>query len=242
VRTFNRDWAFVLERTAKGFRRRRGLVNKSDVVMPAHRVQAVALRTRWLRRRFGWYGLKFVSLAHDAKAGSHVVAPFARLAEIEPIARAAGFPLPDAATAWQRPVKRAFIDRALLGSLPPALATIALLVSPMPALALLSVLAIPAMALRQAYLWRRTRHAIDRHQIYARSGWLAPRVDVARRVKLQSAEIVQGPLAQRGGYATLHLGLAGGTMAFQALPIAEARRLRAAVLASIAGLDFSRLS
>src|SRR5690606_27737066 len=76
MRTFLRDWGFTLERTAKGFRRRRGLLTRTDVVMPAHRVQALAFGTGILRRRFGWHGLKFVSLAQDAGASSHDVAPF----------------------------------------------------------------------------------------------------------------------------------------------------------------------
>lgn len=242
VRTINRDWGFVLERTAKGFRRRRGLFTKTDVVMPAHRVQAIALRTRWLRRRFGWHGLKFVSLAQDDKAGSHVVAPFAQLEEIAPIARAAGFPLPGDDLAWQRPARRAFIDRAVLGALVPLVAAIGSAFSPLPALALLPLAAIPIVVLRQALLWPRSRYAIDARQIYSRRGWLAPRIDVASQVKLQSVEITQGPLARRGGYATLHLGLAGGTLSLDALPVAEARGMRAAVLDSMAGVDFSRLA
>jgi len=38
VRTFLRDWDFRLERTSKGFRRRRGMFTRTDVVMPVHRV------------------------------------------------------------------------------------------------------------------------------------------------------------------------------------------------------------
>ena len=83
---------------------------------------------------------------------------------------------------------------------------------------------------------------MDERQVYASHGWLAPRVDVANRIKLQSVELAQGPLARRGGYATVHLGLAGGTMAFHAVPLAEARRIRESVLESIVRLDFSRLS
>jgi putative membrane protein len=242
ARTINRDWGFVLERTAKGFGRRRGLFTKTDVVMPVHRVQAITLRTRWLRRCFGWHDLRFVSLAQDAKAGSHVVAPFAQLAEIEPIARAAGFALPGDQTSWRRPEPRAFVDRAAVGSLLPILAAIGLSLSNTPGLALLPLLAVPLIALRQAALWHRARHAADEQHIFSRRGWLAPRIDVANRVKLHSAEISQGPLARRGGYATLRLGLAGGTLAFDALPIAEAKAMRAAVLESIARVDFSRLS
>src|SRR5690606_38665599 len=61
--TFAREYGFRLDRTDKGFRRRRGLFNKTDVVLPAHRVQAARIETGLIRARFGWHGLKFVSLA-----------------------------------------------------------------------------------------------------------------------------------------------------------------------------------
>ncbi len=242
VRTVARDWGFELTRTPKGFRRRRGLFTRTDVVMPAHRVQAVEVRTRLLRRLFGWHDLKFVSLAQDSESGSHTVAPFARMEEIAPIAAAAGFPLPGPEIEWHRPAKRAFVDAAVLGSLVPVAAAVGLLFSPVPLAAPLPLLALPFIALSQVLNWRRARHALDARQVYGRHGWLAPKIDVANRVKLQSVEIAQGPLARRGGYATLHLGLAGGKMSFEAVPIDEARRIRHAVLGSIAGCDFSRLS
>lgn len=242
ARTFARDWGFVLEKTAKGFRRRRGLFTKSDVVMPAHRVQALQLRTRLLRKRFGWHALKFVSLAQDAGSASHVVAPFADVEEIAPIARAAGFALPGPEVDWHRPAPRAFLDRALMGSLLPVAVSLGFLFSSAPLAAALPLLALPLISARQYFRWRRARHAIDTRHVYAAHGWLAPSVDVASRVKLQSVEIRQGPLARRGGYATLHLGLAGGTLVFEAVPLAEARDIRDAVLGSIAAVDFSRLN
>ncbi|MFA9201476.1 MAG: PH domain-containing protein [Cypionkella sp.] len=142
---------------------------------------------------------------------------------------------------WQRPARRAFADRTVLGALPPLVAAAGLAASPLPGLALVPLALLPIVALRQAFLWRHARHAIDERQIYARRGWLAPRVQVANRAKLQSVEIAQGPLARRGGYATLHLGLAGGTLAFDALPLEEARAMREAILGSIARVDFSKL-
>ena len=74
-----------------------------------------------------------------------------------------------------------------------------------------------------------------------REGWIAPRLDIASRVKLQSVEIVQGPLARRRGYADIKFGVAGGTLEMKGVPLESARAIRAAVLDSIAAVDFSRL-
>ena len=247
ARTFARDWGFRLDRTPRGFRRRRGLFTRTDTVMPAHRVQALSFSTRVIRRRFGWHGLRFVSLAQDSGAASHDVAPFAKWGELEPIARAAGFDPPDEAVDWRRSSARYRVDGAVIGSFLAvaigALVAVALRVTeaapPWLALVVFGVaVAVPAW---QALLWRFERHALDARQLYARRGWLAPKTDVTSRVKLQSVEIVQGPIARRRGYATLHLGLAGGTLAIEGLPIGRARELREAILESIAATDFSRL-
>ncbi|MEW4449607.1 PH domain-containing protein [Qipengyuania sp. JC766] len=242
VRTFLRDWEFRLERTAKGFRRRRGLLTKTDVVMPVHRVQAVQIGTRILRRQFGWHGLKFVSLAQDSGSSSHDVAPFAKLAEIDPIIRAAGFEPPAGDLAWQRPSGAYRVDKALLGFLSMAVvAAVTWVFAPFFWIALIPLAVGVFIAFREAFVWRYERNALCERQLFQRSGWLAPDTRIANRVKLQSVEISQGPLARKRGYSTLHLGLAGGSFDLQGLPVARARELRDAVLASISRTDFSEL-
>jgi putative membrane protein len=254
-RTALRDWGFRLEETPKGLRRRRGLLTRTDVVMRLHRVQALKVTTGILRRRFGWYGLGVVSLAQEAKSESHVVVPFGTMDEIAPVVRTTGFALPDDATEWHRSARQQRTDSVVLtlapfAALAAVVATIAtLLVSrpgevpagwPMLAAAGLAVVG-GFLALREWHLWRHSRHAIDARQLYVRHGWLAPRLDIASRVKLQSVEIAQGPLARRRGYADLKFGVAGGTLEMHGVPLDEARAIRAAVLDSIAAVDFSRL-
>ena len=71
---------------AKGKTTPDGLFTLTDMVMPIHRVQAAILQTGPVRQRFGWYHLKFTSLASDASGETdHSAAPCASLAEIEPI-------------------------------------------------------------------------------------------------------------------------------------------------------------
>ncbi|HEY6964420.1 MAG TPA: PH domain-containing protein, partial [Erythrobacter sp.] len=197
--------------------------------------------TGLVRYRFGWHGLSFVSLAQDDKEQSHVVAPFARMDEITPIARAAGFRLPDEATAWHRAAKAHRTDKAVLdaaifvvAAIPVAIfAPFGLFLIPLG----LAVLAVGA----NLYAWEFRRHAIDDRQVYSSHGFLSPTLGVATRLKLHSVEIAQGPIARRRGYATVHLGLAGGAFAMHGVPIAEARALRAQVLETITATDFSRL-
>ena len=241
ARTFAREYRFTLERTAKGFRRRRGLFTRTDVVMPVHRVQAVRIGTGIVRHRFGWHDLHFVSLASDQKSASHAVAPFARMAEIEPVAREAGFHMPAADLAWQRPSSAYWFDRALLHAVPLGAAAIAAAsLGLLPASAALGLVA-ATIAVHEHYRWRHDRHALDAAQVFVRRGWLAPRLDIASRVKVQSVEVAQGPLARRHGYATLRFGIAGGSLAIAGLPLERAQEIARAVLESAAAVDFSQL-
>lgn len=250
-RTVLRDYGFRLEETPKGLRRRRGLLTRTDTIMPVHRVQALKVTTRILRRRFGWHALEVVSLAQDDKSGRQVVVPFAQMSEIVPVIRVAGFDLPDGITHWHRPSPRYRLDRAVFGALPLALAAAALVaVRPLLPIeaatgSMLGAVALAALAVlvavRERFLSRYDRHAIDGERIYARRGWLAPRLDIASRIKLQSVEIAQGPVSRRRGYAELRFGVAGGTLELGGIPLEDARLIRDGVLHSIARIDFSRL-
>lgn len=242
LRTITRDWGFVLERTARGFRRRRGLFTRTDVVMPVHRVQALAITTGPLRYRFGWRSLSFVSLASDNESASHAVAPFAQIEEIAPIASAAGFYLPDEATGWQRSSIAYRTDKAIGAALLfVVVAGVLALFAPMGWFLIPLGAALVAAAL-SLYEWElRRRHAIDDSQIFAMHGLLAPQLQIATRLKLHSVEIAQGPLARLRGYATLHLGLGGGEMAIRGLPLARARELRAKILTTITATDFAHI-
>ncbi len=241
VRTVLRDWGFTLTRSPRGFRRQRGLLTRTDVAMPAHRVQGLVIGTGLVRYRFGWQSLSFVSLAQDAGGESHVVAPFARRDEIGQIAAAAGFRLPGEATPWHRASKRQRTDKMVLDAAIFVIPTIAMAIFLPFGLFLIPVgLAVLAVGVN-LYGWEFRRHAIDDTQVYASHGFVSPTQEIATRLKLHSVEIAQGPIARWRGYATMHLGLAGGQFAMHGVPIAEARVLRASVLETIAATDYSRL-
>ncbi|NVD45143.1 PH domain-containing protein [Qipengyuania atrilutea] len=254
IRTALREWGFTLHRTAKGFRRRRGLLTRTDVVMPVHRVQALEIATGFLRRWFGWHSLKLVSLAQDSGNASHVAAPFAKMGEIEPIVREAGFVTPPPELEWQRSSRRFGVDSAVFAGL--LFAVIAALLAGLSAAGVFArldlfipdvvyiVLVSGAVLFtaEQWILWRKRRHALGDRQLYSAHGVLSPKLDIASRRKLQSVEIAQGPLSRLRGYASLKLGLAGGTLSIEGLPLERARELRRALLASMTESDFSELA
>lgn len=241
ARTMLRDWGFTLTRSARGFRRQRGLFTRTDVVMPVHRVQGLVIGTGLVRYRFGWHSISFVSLAQDTEGESHIVAPFAQMGQITDIVTAAGFHLPDEATAWQRASQRYRTDSIMLsaGALVAAAILTALLA---PAGLFLIPLGLAVLSLAaNLYAWEFRRFALDATQIFSTTGFLSPTSRIATRLKLHSVEITQGPIARLRGYATVHCGLAGGTFAIPGVPLAEARRMRAAVLDTITATDYAQL-
>lgn len=240
VRTALREWDFRLERTAKGLRRRRGLLTRTDLVMPVHRVQALRLGTSIVRRLFGWYSLRLVSLASDSGSANHVAVPFAQMDEIDLVIGETGFLRPGEGAHWQRAAPEYRIDGFLLGFGFMVVLTIGLIVAGAGAFAVLP-LAIggTATAVHEYLRWRWDRHAFDESQLYTRHGWFAPSIAIASRAKLQSVEIVRNPLARLRGYADVHFGLAGGRLRMRGLSLEEAKRVRDAVLASMSEEDFS---
>lgn len=241
VRTFLTDYGFRLERTAKGFRRRRGLLTRTDVVMPVARVQAALIGTGPVRKRRGWYALRFVSLAQDSKAESHhVVAPLATLEEIWPIAAEAGIAPPAPDLAFERARPGPWIDIWLIaaGLAVLVIAGVALITG---VVAWWGLIMLAALALALRWGWRHHSAAVDEVQLYARHGWWNQVLAIARQVNVQSVSIVAGPLLRRRGLADVHFGIAGGSLMFRALPLATARSIRAQVLAIAAPVDFSEL-
>lgn len=241
VRTALREWDFRLERTAKGLRRRRGLLTRTDLVMPLHRVQALRLNTGFVRRLFGWHSLKIISLASDSGGANHDAVPFGQMDEIQPVVGVTGFELPPAQTNWQRAMPEYRIDKAVLAVLVliPVTAVVAVIGSAwfwlLPAAGLVFTLA------EQWWRWKHDFRALGERQVYSRHGWFSPSLAIGSRVKLQSVDIRQGPLARLRGYASLHFGLAGGRLRIHGMPVAEARRWRDEISRSISSADFSEL-
>lgn len=245
VRTVLKEYGFRLDRTPRGFRRRRGLLTRTDVAMPVNRVQAAVVVTGPVRKLRGWHALKFVSLAQDSKEESDfMAAPLAKLDEIWPIVGETGLTQPEADTAFR---KSRFLWWAsgLAGlTFVMIVATAATTIFADAPFRLAGwMLAVPLLFLPLVWLeWRHYGDLADARQLYVREGWWREKLAIAPQLKVQSAEISQGPIARILGLSKLHFGIAGGSFAFSALPLADARAIRDAVMEKVAPVDFSVLN
>jgi putative membrane protein len=234
VRTWLREHGFRLDRTETGFRRRRGLLTLTDVTIPARRVQASILATGPIRRAFGWFALKFQSLAMDGKQGDHVVAPLTREAEAAAIQESLGRPLgPPEPAAWRRIARGHFTSAAAF--LVPVIGVAGaagLLLEPLN----LFVAAALGIVLGARWLdWRRARYALADGHLFIVSGWWRQRRAIIPVDRIQSIDLAESFWTRLFHFCRLRLGIAGGTIlagySLDALDRAEAEALRARLLA-----------
>jgi putative membrane protein len=234
VRTVLRDYRFRLDRVARAFRRRRGLLTLTDVSLPLARVQAAIVATGPLRRALGWFELKLQSLAHDeAGKGDHVVAPLAHPEEIEGILAELGWPSAPPEPTWKN-VSRAYLHLFLLAMVPLALIGAAQALF-LPLLGAVSLIAVAAASLVRILAWPRTRYALDGEHLFIEGGWWNQHRLLLPRTKVQSADVSDNALTRLFGVATVRLGVAGGggwsVHSVSAIPRDVAFDLRRAILA-----------
>ena len=233
-RTFIREYAFRLDRVERGqpgFRRQRGLFTLTDMVMPIHRVQAAIIQTGPVRERFGWYHLKFTSLAGDASGETdHSAAPCATLDEIAPILAECAIRPPPADLDFHRVDPAFWWRRAVLIWL--ALTAIALANGLLVHAGMYAILLLAVPITAYLFLgWRHHQYAIEDDQLYVRSGWWRRKLTTLPLRKVQSVDVSQSPLDHPLDLATVTIGIAGGSpvapLRISDIPLRTAVNLRA---------------
>jgi putative membrane protein len=235
LRTLLRDYGFRLDGVATGLRRRRGLLTRTDVTLPAKRTQAAVVASGPVRDGFGWSELKLQSLAkEDAGKGDHVVAPLAREEEIAAILHALDW-RPTGQPAWQRVSDAYFL--AFLAALSPIILVAAVLLVFTPWQGALVAAGLLAIVATRWLAWRRYAFALDGDRLLVRSGWWRRRLRILPIRNIQSVDYVQIIVDRWFAVASLTIGVAGGGLAghsIKALPAKTARGLREQLLASFA--------
>lgn len=228
IRTLLREYGFRLDRTEVGLRRRRGLLTRTDVTLPAKRAQAAIVGTGPLRDSLGWRDLTVQNLAGDEGGkGDHVLAPLARDGEIGVILAALGWRTLPEAIHWLR-VSSAYVLTLAVGLAPLMLiAALATVQAPNFALAVAVMLGLLVIRWRG---WRRTLYALDGDRLLFRTGWWRRRTVILPLARIQSIDLTESLVSRWFGTASLGFGVAGGSgfsaHVIPALPRETARALR----------------
>jgi putative membrane protein len=233
VRTVGRDFGFRLTRAPAGFRRKRGLLTLSEIVIPLRRTQAARIDSGIAGRAIGWRSLAFQTLGADRKEGGvQAAAPFARPEEIAPILAEAGFPEPPPAESFRRLPRRALIRRATPWLLLAGIGGVAAwLAEPFAGIAAGAMLLLAGAALLR---WRKAAYALGDRALFVTGGLIRRQLWILPFERAQVIEVAGGPVQRRLALASLRFDTAGAPALdppdIVDLDEAEARRLAAELL------------
>ena len=219
ARALSREYGFRLLAEDGGFRRERGLFTRSEVVIPARRVQLGLVESGPIRAAGGWSALLLQTLGEGGKAdgGRQAAAPLASDAEIAAVlATSRLLRLP--AQGILQPVSRRHIWRALAPRI--GVPLVAILIAGLFQPWVWSALALVALGGGLIVLERRRhRYRLDGDMLFIQRGWWRRRLWLVPVKRIQLVELRRGWLQRRLGLASVVTDVAGGTIL--ANPIVE---------------------
>jgi putative membrane protein len=234
VRTTLGDWGFRLLAEGKRLRRERGLLTRSEVVIPKRRVQLALFRTGPLRKALGLGELLVQTLGSgQGQSGLQSVAPFATGAEVDRVM--AEFPrlhLPDGETLTR--VSSRHVLRVAIRTVTLPLIVIAVASTQRPeAVAFVPLL---PLLLAGAVLRRRFhRYGVSGNLLFVQAGFWKRQLWALPMANAQSVSLSRSWLQRRLSLATLAIDTAGapgfGGPRIVDLPVERARELSALILA-----------
>lgn len=233
ARVVSREFGFRLSAEGGGFRRERGLFTRSEVVIPARRIQLGLVESGPVRSAFGWSALLLQTLGEGSKGegGRQPAAPLATDADVAAILAAARIlRLPEPGTL--RPVSRRHVWRALAPRIAGPLIAVLIAGLFQPLLwsgAILVVLWAALIVLEK----RRHRYRLDGEMLFIQRGWWRRRLWLVPVRRIQIVAIQRSWLQRRLGLASVITDVAGGTMLsnpiVEDLRVDDARALFAAL-------------
>jgi putative membrane protein len=209
VRTLLRDYGFTLFHERGRFRRVRGLLTRSEVVIAEQRIQLGLVRRGAISGRFGWNIVEVQTLGGSTDpSGRQAFAPLATTDEVAQVLAAT--PLPAFERDTMRPVAKAHILRSAIRHTLPLLLIFALAGWYLPVLWWGTLLAaVPVfVALFQR---RRHRFAMCDTSLQVTRGVLSQRDWIVPFDSIQTLTVRQTWLQRRLGVATVQVDTAGAS-------------------------------
>lgn len=211
VRTILRDYRFRLWRAPAGLRRKRGLLTRSEVIIPVTRIQLALLRSGFVSRHLGWTRLEYQTLSADAaQSGHQVAAPFAKLDEVAPMLRETGHDQLPPADAFVQVSRRSVAARTIRYLVPGLAAVLTLSVFARSALLLLPLF--PLLLGAAVLQWKRHRYALTDRALVVSQGLFERRLWIVPFDRAQTISVERGPLQRRLGLASVTVDTAGASL------------------------------
>lgn len=237
VRTVLRDWGFTLRAAEGRFRRTRGLLTRSEVVVAMRRVQLALVQRGPLRGWLGWNSLSVQTLGgSNDPSGRQQLAPLARDGEVAAIVGIAGLP------AFQRlplrPVAAGHVVRALLRTVPGPLIAIVAAASLVTPVALIALLVLPPMIVAALLQRRFHRFALLDRSLQVMRGVIVQRDWIVPADNVQVVTLHQTLLQRMLGVASVRVDTAGargqGTPDVVDVNLPDARSLATGLIGRVA--------
>jgi putative membrane protein len=210
IEMFVRNYGFTLTHEGRTLRRVRGLLTRSEVAIPLHRVQAARTAAHWLKRYLGLCRVDVQTMGGGASGGVQELAPLANLDEAHRVLAIVGN-FERIAPERFRPV--APIHRwydAQIEALPLALIVLAAGFFWPPVwwgMLLVGLLGAVQVISARPHGWR-----LEGDVLHVRNGWFSQDHWMLPLGSVQSVSLSTGPLQRRFALATVAVDSAGAQM------------------------------
>jgi putative membrane protein len=204
------NYGFQLSLEGNGLRRVRGLLTRSEVLIPIHRIQLVRVAAHWIKRRMGWSQLSAQTLGGTGVVGGmQELAPLANSIEAERVLTlAGGFSVPNKA-AFVSVAKAHPWIRTMSNSI--GIIVLAFAAAWFWKVALLGISLLPLVAVASYFSDKPHGFLLSNGTLCIREGWFTQKLWLLPVRNIQSFTIVAGPIQRRLGLATVRLDSAGAS-------------------------------
>lgn len=228
-----RHHGFRLVKRGAGLVATEGLLTQRRVELPLDKVQLVTVREPWLRRLFGFGSVHVETAAAREEGGTQSAEAMLPVVPRDRMGEIVGRAVPGLGAGWDAdlaPAHPLALRRALVGAVVRGLVLGTVLTSWLGAWGVLGFLLVPVGMVASWLDWRLQGWRVDDHVIVARQGWFDRRTAVVPRDKLQSLEVLQGPLRRRWGLGVIVVRVAGSSVRLPDLGWDDALALQRALV------------